>query len=81
MQAKDDHCTDGDIGDNSASDTVQCAEQMYDGKDGDDVDHEVECDMEHEPVLINMPVEKKETRSQCYDADCEFSLWFYFFEP
>jgi len=34
VKAKDDHCTDGDIGDNSTSDAVQCAEQMNDGKDG-----------------------------------------------
>lgn len=81
MQAKDDHCTDGDIGDNSASDTVQCAEQMYDGKDGDNVDYEVECDMEHEPVLVDMPVEKKKTRCQCNNANSEFPNWLHFFEP
>ena len=70
METENKHCADGDQGDDAAFDVVERFCQVYEGVYRYEVNHIVQCDVEDEIVLVDVPVEQDEAGKQGSGADC-----------
>lgn len=67
MEAEDDHGADGDIDNDLGFESICTAPYMYDSNDRKETHDEIECDMNDDIALMNVPIEKDEAnREGCY---------------
>lgn len=69
VETEDDHGADGNIDNDLGYDLVSAAPEVDDGKDGKETNDEVEGDVNDDVTLIDMPIEKGETKDKCGDAN------------
>ena len=58
MESEDKHRADRDDGDNTDLDAVETSAEIDNAKDGKDIDHVIEGDVQDKSVFVNMPIEE-----------------------
>ena len=69
VEAEDEHRADGDECDQAEPDGVQASAEVDDGKDGEEVHHVIEQDVQHEAVFVDVPVEEQEAKDEGGTSD------------
>ena len=69
MNTENKHSANGDKGNDTEMKTVKTTAEIDDTIDRKKVDDIKKCDMEDEPVFMNVPIEKNKTEKQGSDTD------------
>ena len=80
VEAEDDHRADWDVDDDWGFVFVCTAPEVDDGEDREETDDEIEGDMSDEIILIDMPIEEDEAKSEGRNANEEIFFEVCFFQ-
>lgn len=58
METEDEHCTDGNSGNETDLNILETPANVYDAKDGKEIDDIKKCDMKDKPFFMNVPIEE-----------------------